>query len=91
MTGWAPSSAPGELAFVAVDIALLFGLYGAACPVRLAAKRGAGSGWLWLPGEFTMPVAAWYARRMGLPTGDVICVCNENSAPWELLHRESCA
>ena len=34
-----------------------------------------------------MPVAAWYARRMGLPLGDVICVCNENSAPWELLHR----
>ena len=76
----------GNWPFVAVDIALLFGLYGAACrsgwlrrgePVQLAMASG----------EFTMPVAAWYARRMGLPLGDVICVCNENSAPWELLHR----
>ncbi len=76
----------GNWPFVAVDIALLFGLYGAACrsgwlrrgePVQLAMASG----------EFTMPVAAWYARRMGLPLGDVICVCNENSAPGERLHR----
>jgi len=76
----------GNWPFVAVDIALLFGLYGALCR----------SGWLRLgetvqlaaaSGEFTMAVAAWYARRMGLPLGDVICVCNDNGAPWELLHR----
>ena len=34
-----------------------------------------------------MPMAAWYARRMGLPVGDVICACNDNGSPWELLHR----
>ncbi|MBS5671923.1 MAG: hypothetical protein KHX25_07580, partial [Firmicutes bacterium] len=69
----------GNWPFVAVDIALLFGLYGALCR----------SGWLRLgetvqlaaaSGEFTMAVAAWYARRMGLPLGDVICVCNDNGA-----------
>ena len=76
----------GNWPFVALDVALLFGLYGSLCrsgwlrvgaPVHLAVASG----------EFTMPMAAWYARRMGLPVGDVICACNDNGSPWELLHR----
>lgn len=71
---------------VAMDVALLFGLYGALSksgwialgePVNLAVASG----------EFTTPMAAWYAKKMGLPLGTVICVCNENGTPWELLHR----
>lgn len=38
-------------------------------------------------GDFSAPMAAWYARKMGLPVETVICVCNENSAAWDFLHR----
>lgn len=78
--------ARGNWPFVAVDIALLFGIYGDLCrsgrlqmgdAVHLAVAAG----------EFTMPMAAWYARQMGLPLGEIICVCNDNGAAWELLHR----
>ncbi len=37
-------------------------------------------------GGFTMPMAAWYARKMGLPIGNIICGCNANGGVWELLH-----
>lgn len=76
----------GNWPHIAVEIALLFGLYGQLCrdgslrmgePVHLATASG----------EFTTPMAAWYARRMGLPLGTVVCVCNDNGLPWELLHR----
>ena len=38
-------------------------------------------------GTFAAPMAAWYARQMGLPIGTVICGCNENGSVWDLLHR----
>lgn len=38
-------------------------------------------------GDFTGPMAAWYARKMGLPIGNLICCCNENSGIWDLLQR----
>ena len=38
-------------------------------------------------GNFSWPMAAWYARKMGLPIGTIVCGCNENSAVWDLLHR----
>ncbi len=38
-------------------------------------------------GDFSLPMAAWYARRMGLPIDTIICACNENNACWDLLHR----
>lgn len=31
-----------------------------------------------------------YARRMGLPVNNIICVCEENSAVWEFLYRGIC-
>lgn len=38
-------------------------------------------------GDFTLPMAAWYSRQMGLPIRNIVCGCNENGAPWELLHK----
>ena len=38
-------------------------------------------------GDFTQPMAAWYARKMGLPIGTIICACNANSGPWDLICR----
>lgn len=36
--------------------------------------------------DFSMVMAAWYGRKMGLPIGNIICGCRENDAVWELLH-----
>lgn len=38
-------------------------------------------------GDFVQPMAAWYARKMGLPIGTIICACNDNSDPWDLICR----
>lgn len=38
-------------------------------------------------GDFSMVMAAWYAREMGLPIGNIICGCNANGGFWDLLNR----
>ena len=64
-------------------IAVLFGAFG-----ELLEKGIAGKVDVSVPsGDFSGCMAAWYARQMGLPVGNVICCCNENSAPWDLIHR----
>lgn len=36
---------------------------------------------------FTAPMAAWYARQMGLPIETVICACADFSEIWDILHK----
>lgn len=36
-------------------------------------------------GDFTGPMAAWYARELGLPIGRILCCCNENDGLWQLM------
>ena len=71
---------------IAVRIAVLFGIFGEHMkngtvdldhPMDVAVMAG----------DFSGPMAVWYAREMGLPVGSIICSCNENGAPWDLLHR----
>ncbi|MCD7754902.1 MAG: hypothetical protein LUJ09_00975 [Firmicutes bacterium] len=73
-------------AAIAIRIAVLFGIYGElqrSCGVRPEAPVDVA-----VPtGDFAAPMAAWYAREMGLPIANILCVCNENSAVWELLHH----
>ena len=38
-------------------------------------------------GDLTAPMAAWYARKMGLPLGMILCGCSENSGIWDLIHH----
>ncbi len=38
-------------------------------------------------GDFAAPMAVWYAKRMGLPLGKIICGCNDNGGVWDLLYR----
>lgn len=40
-----------------------------------------------LSGDFTAPMAAWTARAMGLPIGNIVCCCNENGAIWDLFQQ----
>lgn len=37
--------------------------------------------------DFSAPMAAWYARKMGLPIGNIICGCKNDDSLWELLHH----
>ena len=36
--------------------------------------------------DFSLPMAVWYGRRMGLPIGRIICGCQENGGIWDLIH-----
>lgn len=41
-------------------------------------------------GDFSLPMALWYGRSMGLPIGTIICSCGENSFVWDFLHVGEC-
>lgn len=67
---------------VAVEIAVLFGLYGELL------RSGISNVDIALTDDVLYyPVAAWYARKMGLPVGFILCGCKENSGLWELMRR----
>lgn len=36
--------------------------------------------------DFSLPMAVWYGRNMGLPIGRILCGCCENDSVWDLLH-----
>lgn len=40
-----------------------------------------------MTGDFESPYALFVARNMGLPVGQIICCCNDNSGVWDLLNR----
>ncbi len=78
--------APSNWVSIAVGIAALFASYGQlmatgqieeldVCDVAVTT------------GDFAAPMAAWYARRMGLPVGNIICGCNDNGCVWDLLNH----
>lgn len=73
---------PTEWARIAIRIAVLFGVFG-----ELSGEGINNPDIAVISGDFGMPIAAWYARKMGLPLGRIICGCNENSGIWDLLHR----
>lgn len=71
-----------DWANVAIRISVLFGVY------AMLYKMGIEKFDLTVnTGDFSIPMAAWYARRMGLPIGTIICACNDNSAAWDFIHR----
>lgn len=73
---------PTDWAKIAVRIAVLFGMFGTFSREGIRELDIAVT-----VGDFSVPMAAWYARRMGLPIGTIICGCNENGAVWELVHH----
>ena len=76
----AESDAPGNWVSVAVRMAVLAGILGS--------REILGSGMVDIAavsGDFTLPISAWYLRKMGFPIGNIICCCNENNQFWELL------
>ncbi len=77
--------APTSWMRIAVRIAVLFATYGE----LLAAEAVTAGGLIDVSfdaGDFTAPMAAWYAREMGLPIGNIVC-SHENSSVWDLIHH----
>ena len=77
---------PSEWSKVAVRIALLFGIFGEMLRTEQL-RSGTKINVAVSVGDFSAPMAVWYGREMGLPIDTIICGCNENGGPWELLHR----
>lgn len=76
----------GDWAVIAVRIAALFGIFAELlrdgtvsmrAPIDIAVPSG----------DFSAPIAAWYARSWGLPIANIVVCCNENSAPWDLIYK----
>lgn len=78
--------APTDWVRIAVGIAVLFGVYSEMLRQKMTAPDQVVD--ISVPvDDFVAPIAAWYARCMGLPLGVIICTCDENSPVWDLLHR----
>lgn len=71
---------------VAVRIAALFATYGQLLATRQIQPDTALDVAV-TTGDFAAPMAAWYAREMGLPVGNIVCGCNANGAVWDLLNH----
>lgn len=70
---------------VAVRIAAIFGLYGLLVSEN-ELEQGEKLDITLATGDFSAPMAAWYAREMGLPIGTIVIGCNENSGLWDLFN-----
>lgn len=77
-----PRNAIADWTRLSIRIAVLFGLYAILKQMGIRQFDISVNS-----GDFNAPMAAWYARKMGLPIGMIICSCNENSTPWDFIHR----
>ncbi len=70
---------------IAIRIATLFAAYAEYLQLDGTQKERAVD--ISVPADdFLLPMAAWYARQMGLQIHNIICGCQNSSMQWELLH-----
>lgn len=69
---------------VAVRIAVLFGIFGELMRQGIA-DTGNPADISLVSGDFSGPISAWYARRWGLPIGNILCCCNDNGNLWDFI------
>lgn len=75
------SESPKGWAYVAIQIALLFGIYGAnhadlrQFDIAISVN------------DFADLTAVLYAKKMGLPINRIVCACNEDGILWDLVNR----
>ena len=66
---------------IAIRVAILYGVFQELAdttkPINIAVNCG----------DFRLVMAAWYAREMGLPVGDIICACDPDSGVWDLIRQ----
>ena len=73
--GWVP---------IGIRLAVLFGIFGELIREGIASPEKKVDISV-ITGDFSAPMAAWYAKYMGLPIGDIVCCCNENSNLWNFI------
>ena len=71
---------------IAVRIAILFGIFGELQRIGLVDSTRSMDISLAVD-DFSGPMAVFYAKKMGLPVGNILFGCNENSAMWDILHH----
>ncbi len=76
----AEADVPGNFVSIAIRMAVLAGILGN----RDTLSRGPVDISV-ITGDFTLPISAFYLRKMGFPVGNIICCCNENNQFWNLL------
>ena len=69
---------------IGVRIAVLFGMFGELIRTGFAGIEKTVDIAM-VSGDFSAPMAAWYARAMGLPIGNIVCCCNENGSLWDFI------
>lgn len=69
---------------IGVRIGVLFGMFGELIRAGLAGTEKTVDIAM-VSGDFSAPMAAWYARAMGLPIGNIVCCCNENGSLWDFI------
>lgn len=79
-------SPPTDWFRISVRIAVLFGFFGKLMRKEIADVKAPVDVAV-LSGDFSTPMAAWYARSWGLPIANIVICCNDNNNPWELLHH----
>ena len=82
----AENSSVSDWAKVAIRISVIFGIFG------LLNQQGAlGSentvDFAVSTADYTDLIAVWYARKMGLPIGSIICACAEDDPLWDFMHK----
>lgn len=75
-----PAHKPTSWIGIAIRIAMLFGIFAdlpaGQMPMDIVVATE----------DFSAPMAAWHAREMGLPIGNIIC-SHDHPSVWNLLHQ----
>lgn len=71
---------------IVVRIGILFGIFSELSRMELIGQNRTVDVSV-SAGDFSGPIAAFYAREFGLPIGKIIFGCNENSGAWDLVHH----
>ena len=77
---------PTDWLLTGARMAVLFGIFGDLMK-NGAASADAPIDVVVPTGDFSGPMACWYAKQMGLPIHNVVCCCNENGGAWNLIHK----
>lgn len=80
------ASRTSDWMYITVRIAVLFAMYGEFLRTGVLTLEQPFD--ISLPaGDFSAPIAAFYAKKMGLPIETIICTCEENCTVWDFIHR----
>ena len=74
----------GSWGEVGIRIAVLFGIFGELMREGIV-DNDRKIDISVVSGDFSAPMSAWYARKWGLPIGNIVCACNDNSHLWDFI------